>query len=43
MACRTMLRKGVIPIPPARNTADFAGFLFRVKEPAAEPIFNFRG
>src|SRR6202140_5500601 len=35
-----MLRKGVIPIPPAKNTAGLAGFLCREKEPAAEPIFN---
>src|SRR5450755_966441 len=35
-----MLRKGVIPIPPARNTADFAGFLCRVKEPSMIPAHS---
>jgi hypothetical protein len=32
--------KGVIPIPPARNTAGLTGFLCSVKEPSAEPIFT---
>src|SRR5258708_13675290 len=39
-ACRTILRNGVIPITPARNTADLAEFLWRVKEPVGESIFT---
>src|ERR1700733_12806034 len=38
-----MLRNGVIPIPPARNTAGFARFLCKGKEPAAVLIFTFAG
>ena len=36
-----MLIKGVIPIPPARNTAGLAEFLCSVKEPIAEPIITW--
>src|SRR5947207_3897218 len=35
-----MLENGVIPIPPARNTAGLAEFLCSVKEPIAESIFT---
>src|SRR5215467_12652688 len=35
-----MLENGVIPMPPARNTAGLAEFLCRVKEPIAESIFT---
>src|SRR5437870_3893068 len=35
-----MLRKGVIPIPPARNTAGLDEFLCSVKEPIGESIFT---
>ena len=35
-----MLENGVIPIPPARNTAGLAEFLCSVKEPVAESIFT---
>jgi hypothetical protein len=35
-----MLRKGVIPIPPARNTAALAEFLCIVKEPMGGSIFT---
>jgi hypothetical protein len=34
-----MLRKGVIPIPPARNTAGLNEFLWSVKDPIGESIF----
>src|SRR5215469_13894258 len=39
-ACFTMLKKGVIPIPPARSTAGFAEFLCSVKEPIACSTFT---
>lgn len=35
-----MPRKGVIPIPPAINTATLADFLCNVKEPVGESIFT---
>src|SRR5664280_67410 len=35
-----MLIKGVIPIPPARNTAGLAEFLCSVKDPIGESIFT---
>ena len=35
-----MLENGVIPIPPARNTAGLAEFLCSVKEPIAESMFT---
>ena len=38
--CWTMLRNGVIPISPTGNMAGFARFMFRVRGPAAGPIFS---
>lgn len=35
-----MLRKGVIPIPPATNTAGLAGFVCSVNDPVAGPILT---
>ena len=35
-----MLENGVIPIPPARNTAGLAEFLCSVKEPIGASIFT---
>src|SRR5215469_2238248 len=35
-----MLKKGVIPIPPARSTAGFAEVLCSVKEPVAGSTFT---
>jgi hypothetical protein len=34
------LKKGVIPIPPVRNAAGFAEFLWSVKEPVGASIFT---
>jgi hypothetical protein len=35
-----LLYQGVIPIPPARNTAGFAEFLCNLKEPIGDSIFT---